>query len=151
MKKMDRKTTMLQIYLLSRFVIKACKKLDKDKTIRFTILGLIDKRPMTVRKLADLFTVNHSFMSATICEMEHEGLIKKTVSKDQRCRTVSITGKGKKARSVVGKEGNNIAKVLFQNMTKEEIGTLGILISKVNKDYKALTSNRNFDYKSLMK
>ncbi len=106
---------------------------------------------MTVRKLADMFTVNHSFMSATVCKMEKEGLIKKTVSKDQRCRTVSITDKGKKARSLVGKEGSNIAKVLFQNMTKEEVSTLGILISKVNRDYKALTSNRNFDYKSLMK
>lgn len=151
MKKANVKSTMLKIYILSRFVINTCKKLDKEKTLMFTLLALIEEKPRTIRELANLFSVNHSFMSTVISRLEKKDLVKKKVHKDQRYRQIILGAKGKEARELISGQGFKIADILMKNLSDDEIVKLHDLISKLNLDCKEIMTKVGLDYKTLKK
>ena len=135
MKKFDSKPILVNLYLLSRFIIKNSKKMPKETVLRSIIITLLDEKPRTVRELSKMYSTNHSFMSATVAMLEKEGLVKKKRHKDQRYRIVSLTPKGRKMLEEVQKFRCKYCESFFSKMADEEVKKLGELILKLNYDY----------------
>ena len=57
-KSMEKKFILLNIFLLSRFVVKTGKTLDKEKTMTFIIMGLLVQKPRTIQELANLLNAH---------------------------------------------------------------------------------------------
>jgi len=147
---MDKRFILLNMFLLSRFVVKTGKILNTEKTMTFLLLGLLVQKPRTIQELANLLTVNHSFMSSTLSKMEKVGFIQKTVHKDQRCRLITLGEKSQSLRETFKNEGYKIADILFKNMTEDEINQFGQLLSKLNLDFKKVTKLVKFDFTSMV-
>jgi len=149
-KSMEKKFILLNIFLLSRFVVKTGKTLDKEKTMTFIIMGLLVQKPRTIQELANLLTVNHSFMSSTLSRMQKAGLIEKTVHKDHRCKLITLSPKSTDIRESFKNEGYKIADILFKNMSEKEINEFGQLLNKLNLDYKTVTKLVEYDFPSMI-
>lgn len=135
--KKGHQSALIQVYLLSRYIIHLCKKYNKDNELvtRFITMYLINEKSRTVRELADLFSVNHSFMSAFISKLEKKGLIRKKPHKDNRFRLIELTSKGKEATKSISRLGGIHAQGLFNKMPEEEVEQLEKLIIKINKKH----------------
>ena len=128
---------LVQIYLLSRYVILMCKKCSKDSGLiaRFVAIQLLSEKPRTVRELSSLFSVNHSFMSSFISDLEKKGYVRKKRHKDNRFRLIELTPKGKEMAKAINQLGQTDAEGLFSNMTETEIKTLEKMLCKINKKH----------------
>ncbi len=143
----DKKGVLIKMYLIGRTLVKAGKKLDKGKTMLFITLFLLDEKPRTIQELSVLFSVNHSFMSAFISDLEKKGIIKKKLTKDHRFRKVNISVKGKELRRQIAHEGHRISNTLSKNLSEEEILLMNKLLDKLNVSYDELLNV--FDYDTL--
>lgn len=130
-------SALVQIYLLSRYVVLVCKKYSKDSQLVpiFVTMYLLSEKPRTVRELASLFSVNHSFMSSFISDLEKKGYVQKKRHKDHRFRSIELTPKGKKTAKVINELGQTHAENLFQNMTEKEMKVLEEVFHKFNRKY----------------
>ena len=136
MKKFDSKSVLVNLYLLSRFIIKNSKKMPRETVLRSIIITLLGEKPYTVRDLSKIYSTNHSFMSAAVAMLEKEGLVKKKRHKDQRYRVVSLTPKGRKILEGIQKIRCEYCEGFFSKLTDEEVKKLGDLIFKLDLDYR---------------
>ena len=136
MKKFDSKSVLVNLYLLSRFIIKNSKRMPREIVLRSIIITLLDEKPRTVRELSKIYSTNHSFMSAVVAMLEKEGLVKKKRFKDQRYRVVSLTPKGREMLKEIYKIRCEYCTGFFSKMTDEEVKKLGDLILKLDLDYR---------------
>lgn len=132
MKKVDPKDLLMQFYLLSRFFVKESKKYGKERAAECTVLALLDKKPMTIYEIADLFSAHHPFMSAAVGKMEKKGLVKKKPSKDRRYRLIALTKEGKKQREENKKIRCKMVDWFFKNWTNKELEQLSELLAKID-------------------
>ena len=136
MKRDDPKLAIMNLYLMSRRILKQMKRMDSNRVMKHLILLHLSEQSHTIRELSDIFDVNHSFMSSRISAMEKEGVIKKGKSKeDTRYTNIIITTKGLTAVKVIKKFMDKYCKITFEKLTPKEIGVIASLAPKVRTDY----------------
>lgn len=135
-KENDQKKVLLKTYLASRRIIKFCKYLGSDRIMKNLILFTLAEKPKTIRELSQLFSVRHSWMSATIGILEKKGHVSKKKLKDPRFKSVALTPLGEKAEKEIEGLMATHCKLAFSGMSPKEIEQLGDLAVKVKTDYK---------------
>ena len=91
------KLAMMNLYLVSRRIIKLCKHLDSSRIMKNLIMLNLKLGSKTIRELSDIFDTKHSWMSSTISKMEKQGIVSKEKHKDPRCKLIQLTPKGLQA------------------------------------------------------
>lgn len=121
MRQANSKLAMMDLYLLSRRIIKRCKQLDSDRIMTSLILFNLKLSPKTIRGLSDIFDTKHSWMSSMISKLENAGWITKEKHKDPRCKLIKLTPAGVQAEKESGKQMAFHYSKAFADMTDKEI------------------------------
>ncbi|MFQ5954376.1 MAG: MarR family winged helix-turn-helix transcriptional regulator [Kiloniellales bacterium] len=68
------------------------------KATQFSLLvGLAVGGPITMQRLAERMVMDRTTLTRNVKPLQRAGLVKSTTGKDRRTRTLSLTGKGRKA------------------------------------------------------
>ncbi len=129
------KIAMMNLYLVSRRIIKLCKHLDSSRIMKNLIMLNLKVGPKTIRELSDLFDTKHSWMSSTISKMEKQGVISKEKHKDPRCKLIKLTPAGIEAEKEMEKYMDYHCHKAFSDLNEKEVENLSNLVKKVKTDY----------------
>ncbi len=121
-----------KLYLFGKKLQAAVKKHNSDLMGQMIILRMAESSSPSISDIADILCIKVSAMTSKVAEMEHAGLLSRSVSKDKRSHTIGITPKGKTLLAEAKKSMGTTSHGDWFGLTKEEARTLESLIGKIH-------------------
>ena len=128
----NRITTLFELYLLGRRIRSEVKKHNADKMLLAIILRFLRKKSCTVGELAEYLYSTLSTISEKIVHLEEQGLVRKTLTGDQRERLIVLTTKGKKLVCEMETKIREHCTTIFKSLTQAEALQLIMLLQKID-------------------
>jgi MarR family transcriptional regulator, 2-MHQ and catechol-resistance regulon repressor len=104
---------------------------------------LMHKGPMPVNVIGPKVDLNPGSVSVAVDRLYKKGYVsREECSSDRRVRTVSLTEKGRQAFLPVFRRHAVLIKLLFQEVSREELQQLEVVLKKVGKHAQTLAEKR---------